>query len=98
MVRRSGAKNLEPIAKLPFPGICHSERSEESRIFNNLRSFTSFRMKIKTGFAIASSIFKYPDPWRAQGDRKTTILGCLSGKPSAQKKTGPLRGPAAVPA
>jgi AmmeMemoRadiSam system protein B len=47
---------LEPIAKLPFAGICHSERSEESRIFNDLRSFTSFRMTIKTGFAIASSL------------------------------------------
>jgi hypothetical protein len=32
----------------------HSERSEESRIFNNLRSFTTFRMAGKMSFAIAS--------------------------------------------
>ncbi|OGP75601.1 MAG: hypothetical protein A2Y80_09635 [Deltaproteobacteria bacterium RBG_13_58_19] len=29
---------------------CHSEQSEESRIFNKFRSFTSFRMTIKFDF------------------------------------------------
>jgi hypothetical protein len=33
---------------------CHSERSEESRIFIDLRSFTPFRMTVKSVFAIAS--------------------------------------------
>jgi hypothetical protein len=47
-------KTPEPLAKPPFAGIGHSERNEESRIFNDLRSSTSFRMTIKTGFAIAS--------------------------------------------
>jgi hypothetical protein len=44
---------LEAVAKPPVAGICHSERSEESRIFNQLRSFTALRMTIKTDFAIA---------------------------------------------
>ena len=40
-------KNLqpyEPLAKFTFAQNCHSERSEESRIYKGLRSFTSFRM------------------------------------------------------
>jgi hypothetical protein len=37
-------KTFEPLAKLPINNDCHSERSEESRIFRCLRSFTSFRM------------------------------------------------------
>jgi hypothetical protein len=35
---------------------CHSERSEESRISKNLRSFTLFRMTEKLGFPIASIV------------------------------------------
>ncbi|MGD0828915.1 MAG: hypothetical protein ABSA09_12665 [Desulfobaccales bacterium] len=46
---------LEAIAKPLSAQKCHSERSEESRIFSDLRSFTSFRMTVKSGFAIASS-------------------------------------------
>jgi hypothetical protein len=78
---------LEPIAKLPFAGICHSERREESRIFNNLRSFTSFRMTIKTGFAIASNINRWrlrgagPGPPRLEG---RTRAGCGSISPLAR--------------
>ncbi len=34
----------EPLAKSTFARNCHSERSEESRIYKGLRSFTSFRM------------------------------------------------------
>jgi len=32
---------------------CHSERSEESRFFNRLKSFTSFRMTENIGFEMA---------------------------------------------
>jgi len=32
----------------------HSARSEESRIFSDLRSFTPLRMTVKSGFALAS--------------------------------------------
>jgi hypothetical protein len=38
---------FEPLAKLPIDNHCHSERSEESRIFRGLRSFTPFRMTEK---------------------------------------------------
>jgi hypothetical protein len=38
---------FEPLAKLPIDKLCHSERSEESRIFRALRSFTPFRMTEK---------------------------------------------------
>jgi len=38
---------LETIAKPQNLGSGHAERSEESGIFNNLRSFTSFRMTEK---------------------------------------------------
>ena len=37
----------EGLAKLPSKNNCHSERSEESRIFKSLRSFTMFRMTEK---------------------------------------------------
>jgi hypothetical protein len=47
---------LQAIAKPSFSAICHSEGREESRIFNGLRSFTTFRMTRKTGFAIACNI------------------------------------------
>jgi hypothetical protein len=46
---------LEAISKPRFLGYCHSERSEESRIFKWLRSFTPSRMTEKTGFEIASN-------------------------------------------
>jgi hypothetical protein len=51
--RRLILMNSEALAKLPFDHNCHSERSEESRIFKRLRSFTSFRMK-KNSFASGS--------------------------------------------
>jgi hypothetical protein len=49
---------LEAIAKPQSPQKCHSERSEESSIFSDLRSFTSFRMTVKSDFAIASSVLQ----------------------------------------
>jgi hypothetical protein len=48
------AKIIEPISKSPGAPVRHSERSEESPIFNRLRSFTSFRMTGKIGFGIGS--------------------------------------------
>jgi hypothetical protein len=45
---------FEALAKLPIDNNCHSERSEESRIFRRLRSFTSFRMTKKMNFARGS--------------------------------------------
>ncbi|MFH1596704.1 MAG: hypothetical protein ABIG94_10110, partial [Pseudomonadota bacterium] len=48
-------KKLEAISKPHLAMQGHSERSEESRIFNNLRSFTAFRMTEKMSFAIASN-------------------------------------------
>jgi hypothetical protein len=51
-----GAAALQAISKPQLLKYCHSERSEESRIFNWLRSFTPFRMTDKTGFEIASSL------------------------------------------
>ncbi|MGB8874226.1 MAG: hypothetical protein WCC75_12615, partial [Desulfobaccales bacterium] len=54
---------LEAIAKPRFAQKCHSERSEESRIFNDLRSFTPLRMTVKTGFAIASGILGTQRQW-----------------------------------
>jgi hypothetical protein len=49
--RRRGVprKIIEDISKPILAGKCHSERSEESRLSNKLRSFTSFRMTEKTG-------------------------------------------------
>jgi hypothetical protein len=44
---KSCCKTHEAIAKSQFHQDCHSERSEESRIFKELRSFTSFRMTEK---------------------------------------------------
>ena len=41
------------IPKPAYKGNCHSERSEEFRVFDTLRSFTSFRMTRKTGFEMA---------------------------------------------
>jgi hypothetical protein len=38
---------LEALAKIPMHNSCHSEGSEESRIFKRLRAFTSFRMTEK---------------------------------------------------
>jgi len=38
---------LEAVSKPQFAPNCHSERSEESRIFETLRSFTAFRMTEK---------------------------------------------------
>ena len=35
---------FEPLAKFTFAPNCHSERSEESRSYKGLGSFTSFRM------------------------------------------------------
>jgi hypothetical protein len=40
-------EQLEVLAKLLIDHNCHSERSEESRIFGRLRSFTPFRMTKK---------------------------------------------------
>jgi hypothetical protein len=37
-------KTYELLAKLLIAAPCHSERSEESRIYKSVRSFTSFRM------------------------------------------------------
>ena len=45
---------IEVMAKPWSAQKCHSARSEESRMFNDLRSFTSFRMTVKSGFVIAS--------------------------------------------
>ncbi len=44
-----------PIAKPQSAQKGHSERSEESRIFSDLRSFTSFRMAMESGLATAST-------------------------------------------
>jgi hypothetical protein len=43
-LRLAEGAGLKAIAKLPVLPTCHSERSEESGIFNKLRSFTAFRM------------------------------------------------------
>jgi hypothetical protein len=64
----------EALAKLPIDNNCHSERSEESRIFKRLRSFTSFRMTEKNTFARGSrksektvNKFPCPPPWHPIG-------------------------------
>jgi hypothetical protein len=44
---------LKAVSKPILEVKCHSERSEESRISNKLRSFTSFRMTEEAGFEIA---------------------------------------------
>jgi hypothetical protein len=41
-------KCLQAISKPAYCLACHSERSEESTNFNELRSFTSFRMTKKS--------------------------------------------------
>ena len=46
----------EALAKLPIDNNCHSERSEESRIFRRLRSLTSFRMTEKPVLVEAQTI------------------------------------------
>jgi hypothetical protein len=45
---------------------CHSEQSEESRTFKQLRSFTSFRMTEKNRFARASQVFEKKSPLKAR--------------------------------
>jgi hypothetical protein len=58
----------EPLAKLPIDNHCHSERSEESRIFKWLISFTPFRMTEKRllqeaqKFFPLRAAFKFPLP------------------------------------
>ncbi len=47
---------LQAISKPAYKKNCHSERSEESRFFNGLRSFTSFRMTEKYGFEMACNV------------------------------------------
>jgi hypothetical protein len=47
---------LQAISKPRFIEKCHSERSEESRLFNKLRPFASLRVTEKTSFEIASNI------------------------------------------
>jgi hypothetical protein len=49
----------EPLAKLPIDNHGHSERSEESRIFRGLRSFTPFRMTEKRLLQEAQKFFRY---------------------------------------
>jgi hypothetical protein len=47
-IREKGEKEKageqRALARFNMVSRCHSERSEESRIFNGLRSFTAFRM------------------------------------------------------
>ncbi len=62
IVRLFTKKNARSHGKPRFAHKCHSERSEESRIFLDLRSFTSFRMTVKSGFAIGSRWLKILDP------------------------------------
>jgi hypothetical protein len=45
----SAAKNLEALAKPQSHQNGHAERSEEFRIFKDLRSFAAFRMTKKPG-------------------------------------------------
>ncbi len=52
--KASRKKLLSLLQNSPKTPFCHSERSEESRIFRRLRSFTSFRMTETNGFARAS--------------------------------------------
>jgi len=48
------AKIREPVSTPPGALAGHAERSGESRIFSQLRSFTPFRMTGKIGFGIGS--------------------------------------------
>jgi hypothetical protein len=52
-----GALLLKAVSKPILAVKCHSERSEESRIYNKFRSFTSFRMTEKAGIEIAGNTF-----------------------------------------
>jgi hypothetical protein len=52
----------EALAKIPFDNTCHSERSEESRIFKKLRSFTQFRMTEKPILQEAQKVEGFPPP------------------------------------
>jgi hypothetical protein len=47
---------LELVSKPRRVRQCPSERSEESRILKDLRSFAAFRMTRKIGFATASNL------------------------------------------
>jgi hypothetical protein len=47
----------ELLAKLPIGNHCHAERSEESRLFSWLRSFTPFRTTEKRLLPNAQKFF-----------------------------------------
>jgi hypothetical protein len=54
---------FEPLAKVLIDNHCHSERSEESRIFRGLRSFTPFRMtekRLLQEALLANAIYRLP--------------------------------------
>jgi hypothetical protein len=53
-------------------GICHSERSEESRISNYLRPFASLRVTQKSSFARGSKAFS---------DRMVGDIACYALNP-----------------
>jgi hypothetical protein len=58
----------EPLAKLPIDNHCHAERSEESRIFRGLRSFTPFRMTEKLLLQEAKKVSVFsPSPLKGWG-------------------------------
>ncbi len=73
--------SLEAIAKPHSPQKGHSERSEESHILIALRSFTSFRMTIKPGFAIT---------FRAAKARRLCHQRFFLGQPGARRCNGPM--------
>jgi len=52
---KSFTMRLQVISKPKLLPNCHSERSEESHLFSELRSFTPFQDDKKTGFEMACS-------------------------------------------
>jgi hypothetical protein len=67
----------EPLAKLSKDPSCHSEQSEESRIFRRLRSFTSFRTTEINSFARGSKVFSYPPRWGERAKRKELLANII---------------------
>ena len=66
----------EAVSKPHFLLNCHSERSEESRIFNELRSFTSYKDDGKIGLATAD---RGPLP-RSPACKNSVGLEVLAGR------------------
>jgi hypothetical protein len=82
----------EALAKLLVTLACHSERSEESRISNRLRSFASLRMTKRlfasTSFGKRYNFCEFIKLGEEKTFRDRFILTPAFGAPALQRRSG----------